>query len=270
MVSSIQEKHQTPGYRNDCEHCSKNGHKRVKRRSLTSSICYLSLLLTIISQLNVPIQAKLADRSRIVKQRYEKDRSQGYRDKNNRPIEGQSYVVMKKTDAMVDTARRTKEDRDKVYKKQKKALWDIPPSTFEEEKEEERNLGQLTGCCSSYKSYYADDMCTYYGYDCQDNENSGNSHDSSDASCYIEGLAFIGISFSVQSTYGNPYSYQLNDQFPMENLIDRNYDYIMSMDEDGWLVGGGYKTFDYSGKMPYIDSSHTELLRVGSMNPATG
>jgi hypothetical protein len=26
----------------------------------------------------------------------------------------------------------------------------------------------------------------------------------------------------------------------------------MSMDEDGWLVGGGYKSFDYSGKMPYV------------------
>jgi hypothetical protein len=25
---------------------------------------------------------------------------------------------------------------------------------------------------------------------------------------------------------------------------------VMSMDEDGWLVGGGYKSFDYSGKMP--------------------
>jgi hypothetical protein len=56
----------------------------------------------------------------------------------------------------------------------------------------------------------------------------------------------------------------------MENIIDRDYDYIMSMDEDGWLVGGGYKPFDYSGKMPYIDSSHTELLRIGNMNPANG
>jgi hypothetical protein len=36
----------------------------------------------------------------------------------------------------------------------------------------------------------------------------------------------------------------------MENIIDRTYDYTMSLDEDGWLVGGGYKTFDYSGKMP--------------------
>mmetsp|Transcript_58169 Transcript_58169/g.123352 ORF Transcript_58169/g.123352 Transcript_58169/m.123352 type:complete len:833 (+) Transcript_58169:2-2500(+) len=56
----------------------------------------------------------------------------------------------------------------------------------------------------------------------------------------------------------------------MENIIDRNYDYVMSMDEDGWLVGGGYKSFDYSGKMPYIDSSHTELLRIGSVDPEFG
>ena len=32
----------------------------------------------------------------------------------------------------------------------------------------------------------------------------------------------------------------------MEHIIDRDYEYVMSMDEDGWLVGGGYKTFDYS------------------------
>jgi len=44
----------------------------------------------------------------------------------------------------------------------------------------------------------------------------------------------------------------------------------MSMDEDGWLVGGGYKSFDYSGKMPYIDSSHTELIRIGSLDANYG
>jgi len=77
-------------------------------------------------------------------------------------------------------------------------------------------------------------------------------------------------SFSVNTALGNPYSYQLCDQYPMENIIDRDYDYVMSMDEDGWLVGGGYKSFDYSGKMPYIDSSHTELLRIGSVDPEYG
>ena len=111
-------------------------------------------------------------------------------------------------------------------------------------------------------------MCSLYNRDCESGETP--SHDSGDESCEQEGLSFIGISFSVNTAYGNPYSYQLCDQFPMENIIDRDYNYVMSMDEDGWLVGGGYKSFDYSGKMPYIDSSHTELLRIGSLDTDKG
>lgn len=107
---------------------------------------------------------------------------------------------------------------------------------------------QLTGCCTNYMSYSASDMCSLYGKDCTSGEQP--SHDSGDESCEQEGLSFIGISFSVNTGQGNPYSYQLCDQYPMENIIDRKYDYVMSMDEDGWLVGGGYKSFDYSGKMP--------------------
>ena len=87
-----------------------------------------------------------------------------------------------------------------------------------------------------------------YGEDCESGEQP--SHDSGDENCEQDGLSFIGISFSVNTAMGNPFSYQLCDQFPMENIIDRNYDYVMSMDEDGWLVGGGYKSFDFSGKMP--------------------
>ena len=131
-----------------------------------------------------------------------------------------------------------------------------------------RNLGQLSGCCSTNSAYSADEMCALYNEDCESGETP--SHDSGDESCTQDGLSFIGISFSVNVASGNAYSYQLCDQFPMENIIDRNYQWVMSMDEDGWLVGGGYKSFDYSGKMPYIDSSHTELLRVGSMDVEKG
>lgn len=130
-----------------------------------------------------------------------------------------------------------------------------------------RLSSQLTSCCTAYTNYYAYDMCGIYGEDCSD---GGDGSGSGDGDCGMDGLSFIGVSFSVNVPEGNPYSYQLCDQFPMGNIIDRNYDYVMSMDEDGWLVGGGYKQFDYSGKMPYIDSSHTELLRVGSLDPNYG
>jgi hypothetical protein len=120
----------------------------------------------------------------------------------------------------------------------------------QEEGDERKLSSQLTGCCYSYQGYYAADLCALYGNDCESGETP--SHDSGDGSCQQDGLSFIGVSFSVNTAYGNPYSYQLCDQFPMENIIDRSYDYVMSMDEDGWLVGGGYKSFDYSGKMPYV------------------
>jgi hypothetical protein len=114
----------------------------------------------------------------------------------------------------------------------------------------DRDLGsQLTGCCSSYSAYSSSSLCKIYGQDCKSGEYGSNDSDD-DSSCLTDGLSFIGVSFSVNTAQGNPYSYQLCDQFPMENIIDRDYNYIMSMDEDGWLVGGGYKAFDYSGKMP--------------------
>ena len=74
---------------------------------------------------------------------------------------------------------------------------------------------QLTGCCTGYISYSAEDMCALYGQDCVSGETP--SHDSGDSSCQQVGLSFIGISFSVNTALGNPYSYQLCDQFPMEN-----------------------------------------------------
>ena len=70
--------------------------------------------------------------------------------------------------------------------------------------------------------------------------------------------------------YGNPYSWRLNDQWPTQCLIDRTYEYIMSSDIDGWLVGGGYNLTSPDGKLAYVDSSHTEIFRLGSLNATLG
>lgn len=218
--------------------------------------------------------AKLADRSRVVKQRLNDGKIARYHD-NGRPLEGPQYRAA--ADDEADRQKRWADDAQlrlgqetsdqtsvtnvaatsKTKNNKKSPSWMLPmgpqnnPQLEEEETPEEfeRKLStQLSGCCSNYKSYQANSLCSLYGNNCE--EERENSHDSGDQDCEQDGLSFIGVSFSVNTASGNPYSYQLCDQFPMENIIDRDYDYVMSMDEDGWLVGGGYKTFDYSGKMP--------------------
>ena len=228
------------------------------------------------------VHARLADRSRVVKARG------GNRDYNNLAIEGGAYrgraslaYTGGADDEQVDNNTPTVSSQEKRRTTQQsnnnKRVLKSNPQTTEQQKLRggsglnniqdvqqtkkgdveiydqpehfsRRLSSQLTGCCYTYQSYAAADMCSLYGEDCESGETP--SHDSGDESCEQEGLSFIGVSFSVNTASGNPYSYQLCDQFPMENIIDRNYDYVMSMDEDGWLVGGGYKSFDYSGKMP--------------------
>ena len=235
----------------------------------------------------VVVDGKLADRSRIVKARLDAGHIDRYHD-NGRPIEGQGYRSRRGDDNYdVDQQARAKAtEKKRNLAKAKPAPWNMEfPSEQDEgnsvvtngdvelsnetpEQFHRKLSSQLSGCCYDYQAYSAQDLCNIYGNDCESGETP--SHDSGDQDCSQDGLSFIGISFSVNTANGNPYSYQLCDQFPMEKIIDRDYEFIMSIDEDGWLVGGGYKTFDYSGKMPYIDSSHTELLRVGNMNPETG
>jgi hypothetical protein len=265
--------------------------RRRRRRQLI-----IIAVVTFVSAAIKYSEAKLADRSRIVKARQASRKTTRYHD-NGRPIEGPGYRTQLAMDVDLQEERLIEEEEQKMKKKQAAPRKIIPqqqqraneeyndegrpPSSGRDvpmlrrapEKETpeqfERKLSsQLTGCCYTYKSYSAEDLCYYYGQDCQSGETP--SHDSGDGDCEHDGLSFIGLSFSVNTASGNPYSYQLCDQFPMENIIDRDYDYVMSMDEDGWLVGGGYKTFDYSGKMPYIDSSHTELLRIGNLDPNSG
>jgi hypothetical protein len=207
--------------------------------------------------------AKLADRSRVVKRRLETGRISSYHD-NGRPLEGPKYrsahleglqeqFVNRRLqdEALKQSGSRQQQQQDE-QSQGRKAPWelDLPDDGgLAPHSDSDRKLSsQLSGCCYNYQKYSAQSLCAMYGNDCE--SGSTKSHDSGDSSCTQEGLSFIGISFSVNTASGNPYSYQLCDQFPMENIIDRDYKYLMSMDEDGWLVGGGYKTFDYSGKMP--------------------
>ena len=223
---------------------------KIDRRSL--------IAIAVSSVLPPPSWAKLADRARLVKHRQATGKLSHFHD-NGRPLEGQAYR----------SARGDDEDRileryqaDKRTRKTTKTTTPSPAAADSttadvqmngSPEDLERQLSsQLSGCCYNYQKYYASDLCYLYGNDC-DNAEAGNSHDSGDGDCSQDGLSFIGISFSVNTANGNPYSYQLCDQFPMENIIDRDYEYVMSMDEDGWLIGGGYKQFDYSGKMPYVD-----------------
>ena len=256
------------------------------RRSMWQKLLVGAVLLVATTDL---VDCKLADRSRIVKARLDAGHIDRYHD-NGRPIEGQGYRSLRGDDTYdLDHYAKTKStEKKRKASKRKTAPWqmefppegesktlaesqaigDVPMSGETPEQFQRKLSSQLSGCCYTYQGYSAQDLCYMYGNDCESGETP--SHDSGDDDCSQDGLSFIGISFSVNTANGNPYSYQLCDQFPMENIIDRDYEFIMSMDEDGWLVGGGYKTFDYSGKMPYIDSSHTELLRIGNMDPSTG
>lgn len=247
-------------------------HRGISRKSikLFPMASFLFILFSIIYFRDVgSVNAKLADRGRMVKHRNEISKAsknmnsrlhtsrgvtKSTRPNREYPVEGPSY-------------RRNTIDLQKG-KKPRPNLRHARDSNSLDPDESNRQLSQLSGCCTSYSKYQANNLCYLYGQDCSTGQEP--SHDSGDEDCSQEGLSFIGISFSVNTAHGNPYSYQLCDQFPMENIIDRDYTYIMSMDEDGWLVGGGYKSFDYSGKMPYIDSSHTELLRIGSLDPDFG
>lgn len=213
-----------------------------------------------------PACSRLADRGRVVKARG------GSRDRNGLAIEGGAYrgktvgstVVDIDADRRDATSDRRREQEEKEIKERSttsiaagvvvddfEMVGDDRETILTESPEafNRRLSSQLTGCCYTYSSYSASSMCSAYKQNCAGG-GGGGSHDSGDQSCEQKGLSFIGVSFSVNTANGNPYSYQLCDQFPMENIIDRNYNYVMSMDEDGWLVGGGYKSFDYSGKMP--------------------
>lgn len=86
----------------------------------------------------------------------------------------------------------------------------------------------------------------------------------------LDGLAFIGLSLCRKSERGHPDTGTHQQAFDLDRVQDRDYQYIFSTNDDGWLVGGGEPGPPHSYKLPARDSAHVEIMRVGTYNPALG
>ena len=86
----------------------------------------------------------------------------------------------------------------------------------------------------------------------------------------MDGLAFLGLSLSRRSEQGHPRSITHQTAFDLNEVIDRDYEYIFSTNDDGWLVGGGEPGPPKSFKLAAKDSAHVEIMRIGTFNPEWG
>jgi len=80
----------------------------------------------------------------------------------------------------------------------------------------------------------------------------------------VDGLAFLGLSLSRKSDRGHPDSVTHQTAFDFNNVIDRDYEYLASTNDDGWLVGGGEPGPPQSYKLANKDSAHVEIMRIGT------
>ena len=86
----------------------------------------------------------------------------------------------------------------------------------------------------------------------------------------VDGLAFIGLSLSRKSDRGHPDSVTHQTAFDLNDIIDRDYEYLSSTNDDGWLVGGGEPGAPKSYKLAAKDSAHVEIMRIGTYKPEWG
>jgi hypothetical protein len=86
----------------------------------------------------------------------------------------------------------------------------------------------------------------------------------------VDGLAFLGLSLSRRFERGHPDSVTHQTAFDLNQVLDREYKYVLSTNDDGWLVGGGEPGPPASYKLAAKDSAHVELLRIGTYNPEWG
>ena len=86
----------------------------------------------------------------------------------------------------------------------------------------------------------------------------------------VDGLAFLGLSLARKSDRGHPDSVTHQTAFDLNKVQDRDYKYIFSTNDDGWLVGGGEPGPPTSYKLPAPDSAHAEIIRLGTYRPDWG
>eukprot|EP01082_Thalassiosira_pseudonana_P003457 g3179.t1.1.5e174189 g3179 g3179.t1 contig12:1573817-1574887(+) len=86
----------------------------------------------------------------------------------------------------------------------------------------------------------------------------------------VDGLAFIGLSLTRKSETGHSDSITHQTAFDLNNVIDREYEYLACTNDDGWLVGGGEPGPPKSYKLAAKDSAHVEIMRIGTYKPEWG
>lgn len=86
----------------------------------------------------------------------------------------------------------------------------------------------------------------------------------------VDGLAFLGLSLQRKSENGHPASKTHQTAFDLDQVQDRDYKYIFSTDDNGWLVAGGEPGPPTSYKLGAADSAHVEIMRIGTYNKEWG
>jgi len=95
------------------------------------------------------------------------------------------------------------------------------------------------------------------------------------ANSKVDGLAFLGLSLARNHQHGrrglgHGDSVTHQRAFDLNDVVDRNYEYLASTDDSGWLVGGGEPGPPRSYKLTATDSAHVEVMRIGTFRKEWG
>jgi hypothetical protein len=86
----------------------------------------------------------------------------------------------------------------------------------------------------------------------------------------VDGLAFLGLSLARNSDQGHPESATHQTAFDLNKVLDRDYEFLFSTNDDGWLVGGGVPGPPTTYKLAAKDSAHVEIMRIGTYRKEWG